>query len=67
MGVSKISVPEGKTIEEMSATHPEGQWKNADRRILDLRAEAKKSGIAYGKLSKGWKDENVAWKMPTRG
>jgi hypothetical protein len=64
-GISQISVPEGKTVEEMSSTNPGVKWKNADKRITELREEAKRSGEAYAKLKSGWKDD-IAWKAPTR-
>ena len=63
-GISSVSVPEGKSVEEMSAASPGIRWKKADRRITELREEAKKSGTRYAELRKGWKPNVFAWTSP---
>jgi hypothetical protein len=60
-GISSVSVPEGKSIEEMSTISPSIRWKNPDKRILELRKEAKDSAGVYGRMKKGWKDLAAWW------
>jgi hypothetical protein len=62
-GISSVSVPTGRTIEEMSTLVPGIRWKNPDKRIMDLREEAKKSAGVYERLKRGW-EEAVAWTKP---
>lgn len=62
--ISSISVPEGKTPEEMNTTNPGVRWKKADKRIQALRAEANQSAQEYARIRKGYKDGEVAWQAP---
>lgn len=62
--ISSISVPEGKTPEEMNTTHPGVRWKKADKRIQALRAEATQSAQAYAKIRKGYKEGAFSWQAP---
>lgn len=65
-----LSVPEGKTVEEMTAASAASggaemtdtgdargqvQWKKADGYILGIRREAKKIGAEYEARKKGWR------------
>jgi hypothetical protein len=61
-GISSVSVPTGKTIEEMSIISPSIRWKEPDRRIKELREEAKSSGGVYEKMKRGWKEAAAWWK-----
>lgn len=63
-GISSVSVPEGRTQEEMAAISPQIRWKKADRRIVELRQEAKESAAMLAELSKGWKNNVFAWTPP---
>lgn len=63
-GISTLSVPEGKTVEEMSVSHPQSKWRNPDRRIQALREEAKQSAVEYSKLRKGFKSGVTAMAKP---
>ena len=63
-GISSISVPEGKTPEEMNAVNPNIRWRRADKRVQTLRVEAKESAQEYNKMKKGYKEGEVAWKPP---
>jgi hypothetical protein len=62
-GISSVSVPEGKSIEEMSLLSPSIKWKEPDRRIKELREEAKSSAGVYERMKRGWK-EAAAWWAP---
>lgn len=61
-GISSVSVPTGKSIEEMSIISPSIRWKEPDRRIKELREEAKTSGGVYEKMKRGWKEAAAWWK-----
>lgn len=61
-GISSVSTPEGKSIEEMSIISPSIRWKEPDRRIKELREEAKSSGGVYEKMKRGWKEAAAWWK-----
>lgn len=64
-----LSVPEGKTVEEMAEAQASGgkstalQWKEADRYIMRIREEAKRNGLAYEERKKTWKTWKPAKKL----
>jgi len=60
-GISSVSIPVGKSIEEMSLLSPGIKWKEPDRRIKELREEAKSSAGVYEKMKRSWKDAAAWW------
>jgi hypothetical protein len=46
----------------MSIISPSIKWKEPDRRIKELREEAKSSGGIYEKMKRGWKEAAAWWK-----
>ena len=68
-----IALPEGKTEKEMASEERQSirnptdkdskgvKWKDADRRLLALRKEAKESGEAYLQRKSTWKKDQKSW------
>lgn len=66
--MTKLPLPDGMAMNDVVVNEDgiEMKWKQPDRRIREMREDAKLSGEAYEKRKASWiKNTGLAWDLPT--